>query len=187
MIKLNGFQIKLFMAIIMVLDHLKHIPNFISPDLAIIFYLLTRCVGVWFAYMAVEGFMHTKNRIKYNLRIGIWALIMFIGNYALELLFKSKDIHLYNNIFLTLALGVLILNILSGFKESQVWIKVIKIILTFIVTVLSFAYAEGGIVIIPFIMITYIFREKIRIRNFLYIAFSLLLLFISYVPYDTTK
>lgn len=59
--KLNSLQIKLFMAFLMVLDH---IPYFVSPDLALFFHIMTRCVGVWFAYMAVEGFTHTSSKFK---------------------------------------------------------------------------------------------------------------------------
>lgn len=55
----NAFQIKFFMAMLMVLDHLDYIPHAIPPLWAGIFHALTRCVGVWFAFMAVEGFLHT--------------------------------------------------------------------------------------------------------------------------------
>ena len=32
----------------------------VPPTVTGIFHVLTRCVGVWFAYLAVEGFLHTK-------------------------------------------------------------------------------------------------------------------------------
>ena len=55
--------------------------------------------------MAVEGILHTRSRVKYNLRLFISAMIMFIGNICLNFLFKSKGVYIYNNIFLTLFMG----------------------------------------------------------------------------------
>ena len=52
-IKFNQFQIKIFMALLMVTDHLNHVPGLISDNLASVFHVLTRCVAVWFAYSAV--------------------------------------------------------------------------------------------------------------------------------------
>ena len=66
--KANAFQIKLFMVALMVLDHLPHIPGLIPPMWAGIFHALTRCVGAWFAFNAVEGFLHTRNQTNYNIR-----------------------------------------------------------------------------------------------------------------------
>lgn len=53
--RFNGFQLKLFMAMLMVLDHLDHIPGFLPPWWSEIFHVITRCVAPFFGYMAVEG------------------------------------------------------------------------------------------------------------------------------------
>lgn len=186
--KLNGYQLKLSMALIMVLDHIDHIPNFISSDLALIFHVITRCVGVWFAYMAVEGFTHTRSKPKYNLRLAIFAGIMFVGNKLLEYLFKSQEIMVNNNIFLTLAIAVAVLNIINLCNKIDKNIfKVAVIILAIIVSFVGIAFAEGGIVIIPFTIITYIFRKKVKLRNIIYILFAILLLIMSYNQYPTFK
>ena len=57
------------MALLMVLDHLDHIPGLLPPELSALFHAITRCVGVWFAYLAVEGFLYTRSRLRYNLRL----------------------------------------------------------------------------------------------------------------------
>lgn len=59
--KWNATQLKYLMAAVMVLDHIPHITGIVSPLWEGIFHALTRCVGVWFAYMAMEGFIHTRN------------------------------------------------------------------------------------------------------------------------------
>ena len=104
----NQFQIKIFMALLMVTDHLSLVPGLISDDLIGIFHILTRCVAVWFAYGAVEGVLYTHDIKKYIYRLYGAAAIMFLGNILLGFLFASKQILISNNIFLTLAIGVTI-------------------------------------------------------------------------------
>ena len=47
------------MAILMVFDHIDHIPGLLPIELAGVFHVLTRCVGVFFAFLAVDGFRYT--------------------------------------------------------------------------------------------------------------------------------
>ena len=61
--KFNQYQIKILMALLMVTDHLNHVPGLIPDSLAMIFHVLTRCVGVWFAYGAVEGVISQHSEI----------------------------------------------------------------------------------------------------------------------------
>lgn len=180
--KFDGFQLKLFMLLIMVLDHIDY---FIPSELALIFHVLTRCVGVWFGYMAVEGFIHTKNIKKYIIRLFTWAGIMFLGNTILMKLFKSKDILIHNNIFLTIACGVLILTLLSYTKGSKLQKKAMLCIGTLITLVFSAIYAEGAMTMIPFMLITYYLRNNRTWRNVGYLGFSILLFSISFVSYET--
>ena len=182
---LNSFQIKIIMIILMVLDHISKIPNLVTPQLSLIFHLISRCVSVWFAYILVEGFLYTRNRFKYSLRLWSFALIMFLGNSLLTQLFKSKEIVLYNNIFLTLAFSITILNLLFNSKENK--LKSLKVIFGIILVFIGVIISEGGIVVIPFVLITYIFRNKKIVRNILYLVFSLIMLFISYTTYGDIK
>lgn len=115
----TAFQWKCFMAFLMVLDHLPYIPGLVPPTVTGIFHVLTRCVGVWFAYLAVEGFLHTKSRVRYMARLFVWAGIMALGNALYNTIGASRGLHLSNNIFLTLALGVLMLNILVGSNPAS--------------------------------------------------------------------
>lgn len=180
--KLNGFQIKMIMALLMVLDHLYYIPGFIPDNLVGVFHIITRCVGVWFAYAAVEGFIHTRSRIKYNVRLFLWAGIMFIGN---------QIFNVNNNIFLTLAVGVLCLNIIcyksESIKYNDILVKVIRSILIILVTFSSFLYAEGAMPMIPFMLITYLLRNNLKWRNMAYFLLSGFLFLTSFVVYDSVS
>ena len=60
----NAFQLKFFMAMLMVLDHLDHIPGFLPLWWMEIFHVITRCDAPFFAYMAIEGFIHTRKQTK---------------------------------------------------------------------------------------------------------------------------
>lgn len=52
---LNAFQIKLLMAFLMLLDHLRYIHGLVAPETAAVLTLISRCVAPMFAYLAVEG------------------------------------------------------------------------------------------------------------------------------------
>lgn len=180
----NALQLKLFMSILMVFDHLNHVPRLISADLAGVFHILTRCVSVFFAYMAIEGFVYTRNRLKYNGRLFLWAGIMSLGNNLFTDLYTSKGIYVSNNIFLTLAMGILALNIwyfvTNGNKLNAKLLLGIKIIIGIVVTGVGMFFTEGGIVVIPFMLICYGFRNKIKVRNLVLSIFSILLFLMSY-------
>lgn len=179
--KLNGFQLKLFMALLMVLDHIPHITGLVPPLWAGVFHGLTRCVGVWFAFTAVEGFKYTRNRWRYNFRLFGWALFMGLGNRMLQNLLDDMGIR--NNIFLTLAMGVLILNIINQpFNSARIspgWGKICKTIVIVPLFVFGFLGCEGGMVVIPFMLITWFFRNKQKLRNVLYLILAIPLFLIA--------
>lgn len=182
--KYNGFQIKLFMLILMVLDHLPQIEGLFSFEVAGLFHMLSRCVGVWFGYLVVEGFQYTRDRLKYNLRLFGWSFLMGVGNIILGWAMQDKGVVVYNNIFLTLAFGVLILNILAyPIKKLEdldsTLVKKIRFIIAILVTFVGVMITEGGLVILPFILITYLLRNKPKTRNIAY-GFMSLVLFISF-------
>lgn len=181
----NGFQLKIFMLVLMTLDHIVFIPELFSSTWQLIIHSASRCVSVWFAYMAVEGILYTKNCVKYNLRLFISALIMGIGNTILNFLFMKNGIYIYNNIFLTLSTGVFIINI-SRLQLKGIY-KYLKILFIIVFVFLGLLLTEGGYVVIPFMLITYFFRNKEFVRNVLYLILSILVLIFSYVPYGSIK
>lgn len=74
-------------------------------------YSVGRAVGriafILFAYLAVEGFCHTRNRKDYLLRLGSFA---FLSEIPFDLAFSGKGIDWKSqNVYFTLFLGVLVL------------------------------------------------------------------------------
>lgn len=172
---MNRNQLKLIMMSLMLLDHLVPLLPLQFGDPI---HMITRCVAVFFAFMAVEGFHYTRNRKNYLLRLYVWAAIMFVGNTLINtLIIKDPMYYSYNNIFLTLAIGVSILTLIDFAKHkkkpvSKISLSVLAIILT-VATVLGLIPAEGGIVVIPFMLLSYFFRDTPRKRDISYLVLAI--------------
>lgn len=175
---MNRFQFKLFLASFMVLDHISF---FIPVNMSLWFHVLTRFVGVGFAYLAVEGFLYTKNVKRYLLRLYGAAALMFLGNLLINYLFSSRHVIVGNNIFLTLALGVTALAALRSISsKAQKYGAVLAILL------IGFVFSEGGLIILPFILITYLNYDKPTRRNLGYLLWAGCLLLTTIFPLPTT-
>ncbi|HFU3705754.1 TPA: TraX family protein [Streptococcus suis] len=183
----NAYQLKLAMAGLMVLDHLDIIPGFIPNQLGLVFHMMTRCVAVFFAYMLVEGYLHTSNVKAYLLRLYGAAGIMALGNTLLNNFYQSKEIYMSNNIFMTLAVGLTLLVCLRNFAEHSRKQQIVQVVLAGLLTILGALFTEGGSVVLPFILITYMGRKSLVKRNIAYGILALLLLFLSYQPYETIE
>lgn len=184
--KFNAFELKVFMAALMILDHLDHIPGFLSPETAGLFHVLTRCVAVWFAYAAVESFLHTRSRLNYTARLFLAAAVMALGNLVLNRLGEDAGLSIHNNIFLTLGLGVVTLSALAELRyTASPWRKLGCLVGATAVVALGAIYAEGGLVLLPFMLITYLCRKDPRRRNAAYLFLSVALFAVFYQPYPS--
>lgn len=181
--KINAFQLKIFALILMLMDHLYFaFPN-VFP---MWFHPLSRVVAPIFAFLVVEGLFHTRNKLKYNLRLFGWAMFMQAGNMIINFALKSKEITAHNNIFLTLALGLTIINLMEYSKKKHSTKKLLILLLSIALIPLSI-FTEGGMTIVPFIIITYLFRGNMKKQVISYLILSGIMFFMSYVPYPTMK
>ncbi len=114
-----------------VLKNIAYITMFIDHFFAVVYYTLVwqlqtagyvvgneeriyaagRAVGriafILFAYLAVEGFLHTKSRKAYLLRLGVFA---FVSEIPFDLAFSEVCFNRGSqNVFFTLLIGVLVL------------------------------------------------------------------------------
>lgn len=181
--KLDVFQIKVFALVLMLMDHLWFAFPQVFP---IWFHPISRVVSPIFAFLLVEGFFHTRDRKKYNLRLWGWAAFMQLGDIAINILLKSKEVSVYNNIFLTLALGLTIISVIENSKSKVGANKLMLITVSILLLPLSI-FVEGGMAVIPFILITYLFRESDNKKIIGYVILSVILFKMSYVPYPTVK
>lgn len=182
--KLNAFHLKIIALIVMLMDHLLFAFPAVFPSW---FHPLSRFVAPLFAFLMVEGLFHTRNKFKYNIRLFGWAIFMEVGNFIINTSLASKEVHVSNNIFLTLAIGLTILNLLEFRKNKTGYQKLALLIAAILLIPVGFAFAEGAMSLIPFILITYFFRGNNKKLMISYVILFIVLFKISYVPYNTIK
>ncbi|MDR3215486.1 MAG: conjugal transfer protein TraX [Bacilli bacterium] len=94
MIKLNAFQLKIIALISMTIDHIGY---FLFPNI-IILRIMGRLSFVIFAYMLVNGYLHTSNKVKHGL------IILGLG-ILFDIILLCINSFITTNIFTTLGLG----------------------------------------------------------------------------------
>lgn len=109
-------------------------------------YIVLRYIGRLafpiFAFLCVEGIIHTRNPVKYMMQLGIFALISEI---PFDMAFKGKIWDTSSqNIFFTLLLGVIAIyimrqGVLTTYKYSMI------VILGFLAELLSTDYGMLGV------------------------------------------
>lgn len=153
----------------------------IFADNIIIIYIVMRFIGrlgfPLFIFLLVEGFEHTRNKYKYLVRLSVFALISEIPfdiafNLDCREVLSGKIIEFtYQNVFFTLAIGLLVLICIFRVEQSDMnsvlkRICMILILLTGMAAakVLHTDYSWVGVLAI-FVM--YMFRKnKVRAANY---------------------
>jgi len=98
---LSNFYIKILALLFMTIDHIGVI--FLLGD---IYRIIGRLAFPLFAFLIYQGYIHTRNRLHYFLRLFIFGLLIEAGMITISLLL-SWELYLYRNIFLTLSFGLL--------------------------------------------------------------------------------
>ena len=121
--RLNVFYIKIIAILSMCVDHVGAVlfPQYI------IFRIIGRLAFPLFAFLLVEGFIHTKNLKKYALRLGVFA---FISEIPFDLAFSGKPFDFsHQNIFFTLFLALLFMIVATKVYHSSLrlllWILIL--------------------------------------------------------------
>ena len=128
---LSSFTLKVIAIISMCIDHVGAVlfPQYI------IFRIIGRLAFPLFAFLLVEGFMHTANVKKYALRLGAFALISEI---PFDLAFNHKLVDFsHQNIFFTLFLALLFMIVAT--KKYRASIRILLWLL------ILFAAFFGGV------------------------------------------
>ena len=130
--KLNGNTLKAIACICMLIDHIGAaiiLPVFQAGvqkdifefDKLNMFYKVLRFVGrsafPVFAFLMVEGFYHTKNRLRYALSLFIFAII---SEYPYDLAFnKTEGDFMYSsNVMFSLFIGLLVIWAVDFFRKE---------------------------------------------------------------------
>ncbi|MCR5723243.1 MAG: conjugal transfer protein TraX [Lachnospiraceae bacterium] len=147
---LTGFTIKLIAIITMFIDHCGavfverkmarlrwSVPNWLNdPNFTTLSTIdsIMRCIGriafPLFIFLLVQGFMHTRNRLKYAVRLGLFALISEV---PFDMAFKNTYFTMsYQNVFFTLFLGFLFMCVADFIYKKHIapWLGYFGIILS---------------------------------------------------------
>lgn len=183
---LNRSWLKYLALIFMVLDN-----AYFRFNLNSVIHLITRFVAPLYAWLMVEGFFYTKSRKHYCLRLWTAALLMQFGNFLSLLLFSQRGIS--DNIFLTLAISFSILWLFELAKENpakKIQFRILGWFLFLVGAELSlmglplgdglYLNLEGGLQLLPLVLIAYFFRHSKIKQAILIILYSLLQFYLLY-------
>ena len=187
---MNAFQIKLLLAFLMLLDHLRYIHGLVTPETAAVLTLISRCVAPMFAYLAVEGIRHTRDLKKYCLRLSLWAAAVYAGNVLLNFLFRvgagtlpeAERALLYrnSNAIFTLALGTIGIALVLWGKRQKTATGKWAYVLSAVVFCFGFLYGEWGSVVLPFMYIEYFLQDKKILRMSGYVLIEIIAVFLPW-------
>lgn len=188
---LDGNQLKTIAVIFMIFDHiytytlLDVLPQWCS--------LIARFVAPLFVFMLVEGFFHTHSRKDYLFRLLGAAAITWAGEIIINLLFHNVDplthkMTIYsllegNNILITLSIYLGIMWCLELFRENKK--RWYYLLLAIFLGILSLLF-EGGLYLLPVLLIFYFAYHKPTIESVGIFIWCLLLLFKAIHTAQTT-
>ena len=148
---MTTFLMKWIAVLTMITDH---IGRMFFPDVHI-FNIIGRIAFPLFAFLLVEGFVHTGNLKKYMLRMFIFACISEIP-YDLAMQETWLEFSRQNTIW-TLTLGLLMLALCRKYQYSVWAVAGIAVVCCAAAALLQFDYGAGGIVLI---LILYFLRDR---------------------------
>lgn len=171
---LNSNAVKTIAILIMTFDHFcKIILCWITNDVV---YKIGQLAFPLFAFLLVQGFLHTKNVYKYFFSLLLFA---FISEIIFDLAFYDNLVYFrHQNVFFTLSLGLLILIILEKikFKFNDDFLVCFFVQLSFCCLLLPFCSVlnlDHGLRGLLLILFFYIFKNYrlISLFFFLFIYF----------------
>lgn len=179
---LSGSTLKLIAVVAMAIDHfaasilyhgilLPAAPISIDSGLYRVYqiYGIMRFIGRWafpiFCFLLVEGFLHTSNRLRYALRLFLFALLSeFPFDWAL---FNTTITWEYQNVYFTLLIGLLTIWGIECLQEHAESFHLPLCLLTIaagclLAWVLRTDYDYKGVILI---VLLYIFRFQPLLRT----------------------
>ena len=165
---LSGSALKLIAVVTMLIDHIACYTVshgcvlFTIGSRRVLLYTVMRIIGrisfPLFAFLLVEGFVHTRNRIRYGFSL---LLCAFISEVPWDLLHRGRLFYAEQNVFFTLTLGFLGMCAVEYLRYRPI-AQFIAILVFGIVSVLIKSdYTIRGY---TFIMLLYALRENEILR-----------------------
>ena len=168
----SGSMLKVLAMVTMIIDHIgsqlvdRSIVVFETETYTLTLYRLMRDIGrlafPLFCFLLIEGFLHTRSKVRYGGSMGVMALISEIP-YDLEHHNRLFEIH-GQNIFFTLLLGYLAICAVENWKSKHPILLIPVLIGIMIAT--HFGMVDYGVGGVAFIVVLYGLRENEFFRIF---------------------
>ena len=129
--RINGYDLKMIALVTMLSDHVGAVllwryieaTHGYSDGVLMGIYEFTRYIGRMafpiYCFLLVEGFLHTRNKGKYALRLGIFAIISEVP-FDLNFTGNLCDFG-YQNVFFTLMIGVFTMLAYEWVEQKVEW------------------------------------------------------------------
>ena len=167
---LSGSWLKVIAMVSMTIDHcaiflLRHDPDFTIALFTvgskhISWYFLMRCIGrlafPLFAFLLVEGFLHTSNRMKYGRNLLLFALLSEI---PFDLVRRGSLFAAGQNVFFTLFLGFLALYAVDRWESGKDSAGRLAVILFSLIGIGILFHTDYGDTGVGFILLLYVLRH----------------------------
>lgn len=167
---LSGSALKVIAVVTMLIDHIAVaflldskivlIQFGLGKDLTLYYFM--RCVGrlafPLYVFLLVEGFSHTRSRVRYGISLAVSAVI---SELPWNLEHTGTFIYSYQNVMFTLLTGYLALCAIESLKNSPLKLTVVIAALTTAAFTLKFDYGFLGFC---FILIMYFLKEFAVVR-----------------------
>lgn len=138
-IRLSGSTLKVIAVLSMVTDHCVYY----LMEHGTLLYEVMRCFGriafPVFAFLIAEGFLHTRNRMKYFLQLLGFAVVSEVPWYLLN---GADGSH---NVLFTLALGVIALSAMEALKKNGILCGAVILSIAYFASWLGVDYEWRGI------------------------------------------
>ena len=196
---LDGTQLKLLALLFMLIDHIHYFFEF-TGKVPGVFFVIGRLSAYLFLFCMVEGFSHTRSRIKYFLRVYMMAVGMGIIYHLMSyhgLLLRRDGFYPINGILLNLVILCIIWQGIDWVKAGQTAKGIIAVFLPFwygciaemLISINSLHHffvlanhsflpnwgtlADGGLPYIVVGIVLYIFKDNRKSQCIAYIIASL--------------
>lgn len=168
---LNKNTLKYLAIIMMIIDHVTLF--FINPQTDSILYSIFRLLGRLtipiMCYFIAEGFIYTKSKFKYGLRLAVFAIIsQFAFTFALNGTILTWKLFTDWNVIVTLLIGYLIIVCYEYFDN-----KYIKTLLCAFLIVISY-FGDWGLFAPVWILTFHVFRDQTKLKYLLFILVALM-------------
>src|SRR5690554_3017221 len=169
---LSNSNLKIIAIISMLIDHIAvvNLFNIENSNLIYLMRIIGRMAFPIFAFLIVEGFYYTRNLNKYFTRLLIFA---FISEIPFDLaIFNTIFNFTHQNVFFTLALGLLSISLYDKYKVKSKSLGFIYVLLICLFSIiLRTDYNIFGILMI---FVFYYFRNNFNLITFNIILINLI-------------